>query len=295
MCVYVQVDDLRSKEATHERSMFAIAQENKKMSEPMRKAIEEVKRLRDEREAYQKDLADLAEVKAHVLVVTDRLENLRWEHEILQQRFVSLAGERDALYERFQAALHDVKQKSGFRSLLLEKRLGAAATEVERQSVMLSEVLVAARLDPRVLGPLERQLADVVASKDGAVRELEAELERVAGAHDRLLDFFAAKMREYGIPAAELGFAPLRSYDILRSSGLAAAATATAVAAAALGAAAGAATGGPAFESAEGGGPSLFAASSIPPPSRTVASGSGSASAGLRGDSAIGGAGAPSR
>lgn len=293
------MDDLRSKEASHERSMFAIAQENKKMSEPMRKAIEEVKRLRDEREAYQKDLADLAEVKAHVLVVTDRLENLRWEHEILQQRYASLAGERDALYERFQAALHDVKQKSGFRSLLLEKRLGAAATEVERQSVMLSEVLVAARLDPRVLGPLERQLADVVASKDGAVRELEAELERIAGAHDRLLDFFASKMREYGIPAAELGFAPLRSYDILRSSGLAAAATATAAAAAALGGAGG---GGPGFSGPGGAGmdgtsgaasATAFApAASLPPPSR---SGASSATGASRGGSAMGGAGGPGR
>lgn len=193
-----EVDDLRSKEALHERSMFTIAQENKKMSEPMRKAIEEVKRLREERETYQKDLAELAEMKAHVLVVTDKLENLRWEHEILQQRYTNLVQERDKLYDKFQAALHDVKQKSSFRSLLLERRLSAAASEVERQTVTLSEVLMAARLDPRVLGRLERQLADVVASKDTAIREVEGELERVAAAHDRLMEFFDAKLQEYG-------------------------------------------------------------------------------------------------
>jgi len=175
-----------------------VVQENKKMSEPMRKAIEEVKRLREEREAYQRDLTELAELKAHVLVVSDRLENLRWEHEILQQRYTNLVAERDALYDRFQTALHDVRQKSGFRSLLLEKRLAAAATEVERQTVTLSEVLVAARLDPRVLGRLEKQLGDVVGSKDAAIRELEGELERVAGAHDRLLEFFEGKLAEYG-------------------------------------------------------------------------------------------------
>lgn len=68
-CVVVQVEELRTKEALHERNMFSIAQENKKMSEPMRKAIDEVKRLKEEREAYRRDLQELAETKAHILVV----------------------------------------------------------------------------------------------------------------------------------------------------------------------------------------------------------------------------------
>lgn len=72
-CVWrLQVEVLRSKEALHERNMFSIAQENKKMSEPMRKAIEEVKRLREERTRYQEELQELAETKAHVLVAQVR-------------------------------------------------------------------------------------------------------------------------------------------------------------------------------------------------------------------------------
>jgi hypothetical protein len=81
------------------------------------------------------------------------------------------------------AALHDVKQKTGFKHLLLEKRLAAAADEVERQTVTLSEVLAAARLDPLVLGKLEKQLADVVRTKDEAIKELEGELGRVVCDH----------------------------------------------------------------------------------------------------------------
>jgi predicted nuclease with TOPRIM domain len=80
-------------------------QENKKMSEPMRKAIEEVKRLKQERETYRVDLQALAEAKAYILVEQDKLENMRWEHEILEQRFQRLAAERDALFDKFQMGM----------------------------------------------------------------------------------------------------------------------------------------------------------------------------------------------
>jgi hypothetical protein len=181
----------------------------------MRRALEEVRRLREEREAYRADIGALHDTKAHILVVQDRLENARWEHEILEQRFQRLSGERDALYAKFNAALHDAKQKSGFRGLLLERKLGAAAEEVERQSVTLAEVLVAARQNPAVLGSVERKLGDVVAAKDAAIRELQAELGRVAAAHDRAVDGFERKMGQFGIPHQELGFRPLRSADVL--------------------------------------------------------------------------------
>ena len=75
------------------------------MSEPMRKAVEEVKRLEAEREAYRRDLQELAETKAHILVHQEKLEALQWEHEILEQRYQRLAAERDALYEKFQLGM----------------------------------------------------------------------------------------------------------------------------------------------------------------------------------------------
>jgi cytochrome c-type biogenesis protein CcmH/NrfG len=90
------------------RSMYELTvplQENKKMSEPMRKAIEEVKRLKQERETYRVDLQALAEAKAYILVEQDKLENMRWEHEILEQRFQRLAAERDALFDKFQMGM----------------------------------------------------------------------------------------------------------------------------------------------------------------------------------------------
>lgn len=213
-----EVEHLKHKEAGDERVMHTIAQENKKMSEPMRRKLEEVARLREEKEAYRTEVGVLHEVKVSALVAQDKLENLRWELEILEQRHGRICAERDELYERFQSAMQDVQQKAGFRTLLLERRLAGAAEEVERASVTLAEVLGGANLDPRALGRLETQLSDVVAAKDAAAAELRSELGRVAAAHDRVLDAYMRKLAEYGVPKEELGFIPASSAQLLASS-----------------------------------------------------------------------------
>lgn len=237
-----EVEELKKKESSDEKLMYQIAQENKKvrllvvkalitlrscltqhslqMSEPMRKALEEVRRLRDERETYRKDIQALHETKAHILVTQDQLENLKWEHEILEQRYQRLLEERNALYNKFTSALHEVKQKAGFRTLVLEHKLSAAAEEVERESLKLNGVLKAANLDPVSVGSLEKKLADVLGEKDAVITELKEELLRVAERHDQAIEFYKRKMQQEGVRVEELGFTPALSKDILTSNAI---------------------------------------------------------------------------
>jgi chromosome segregation ATPase len=218
-----EVEDLKKKEAADEKVMFAIAQENKKMSEPMRRALDEVRRLRDAREVYRREIGVLHETKASILVVQDRLENLRWELEILQQRFNRVKAERDALFERFAAALHEVKQKAGFKQLLLEERAASALQQAELQNGMLRGVMAAAHVggagggvggggDAAAAQALQAQVAE----RDGRLAALQAELARVAAEHDRAVRVCLDLMAEKNIPSAELGFRPLSAEEILR-------------------------------------------------------------------------------
>ena len=142
-----EVDDLRKKESADEKVLQATAEANKRMSDPMRKAIADVKRLREEREAYRLDLAASLECKAATMVVSDRLDALRWEHEILGQRYERLVGERDALARKFREAVHEVQQKAGFKALLLEQKLAVVAEEKEKAQLVLGEVLSQANID----------------------------------------------------------------------------------------------------------------------------------------------------
>lgn len=213
-----ELDDMRKKEAGDEKVMHAIAAENTRMSDPMRKAIADVKRLREEREAYRKDIVALQEAKAAALVVTDRLEALRWEHEILAQRFDRLAAERDALSAKFAEAVHEIQQKAGFKQLLLEQKVAAASAESERAQMALAEVLAHANVDPATVGAGgEGALrgAQGIAERDAQIAELQATVAQLAAAYDGCIDAFKAKMAEKSIPVAELGFPLATASQIL--------------------------------------------------------------------------------
>jgi len=66
--------------------------------------------------------------------------------------------ERDDLYSKFVKAIHEVQQKSNFKNLLLEKKLGAVADTLEKKEAQFNEVLAASNLDPTALSAVTRKL-----------------------------------------------------------------------------------------------------------------------------------------
>lgn len=42
-----------------------------------------------------------------------QVKNLEWEAEVLTQRFAAVQAERDALYDKFEASVYEVAQKTG--------------------------------------------------------------------------------------------------------------------------------------------------------------------------------------
>ena len=68
------------------------------------------------------------------------------------------------MYARFVKAIHEVQQKSNFKNLLLEKKLGALADTLEKKEAQLNEVLSASNLDPTALTVVTRKL-EVCTSK----------------------------------------------------------------------------------------------------------------------------------
>ena len=103
--------------------MFEIAQENKKLSEPLTRALKEVEKLRHELANYQKDKMSLQNAKSRLHVLETQLRDLTWEHEVLEQRFHHVEKERNELFEKFESTIYDVQQKSGFKNILLERKL----------------------------------------------------------------------------------------------------------------------------------------------------------------------------
>jgi len=204
-----EVAEMKKKEIQNEKLMFEIAQENKKLSEPLTRALKEVEKLRHELANYQKDKMSLQNAKSRLHVLETQLRDLTWEHEVLEQRFHHVEKERDELYEKFESTIYDVQQKSGFKNILLERKLQAINESLEKKESQLSEVIHAANLDPNLLGTVSKKLDDVLDAKNGAIKDLQYELARVTKAHNDVIRVYESKLTEFGIPVEELGFRPL--------------------------------------------------------------------------------------
>lgn len=206
-----QVEEMKKKEERMEKQMNEVMAENKRLVEPLQTARAEVDELRKQLANYDKDKQSLASAKARLRVMEDEFKALQWEHEVLEQRFEKVQFERDELYQRFVKAIHEVQQKSNFKNLLLEKKLGALADTLEKKEAQLNEVLSASNLDPTALTVVTRKLEDVLDSKNSAIKDLQYELARVCKAHNDLLRTYESKLKQFGVPTEELGFKPLES------------------------------------------------------------------------------------
>jgi len=210
-----EVGEMRRKEQQDEKQMEHIAQENRRMSEPFKKAREDVDELRGELARYEREKGELRAAKARLLVVESQFSSLRWEDEVLRQRHTEVAAQRDALDERFTAVAAEVKQKAQFKALLLEKKLDTVAETLEARDAQLDDALARANVDVSALGATasaQRSKArDVVERKASELADLRAELARVCDAHGSLVEAVALKMNDLGVPTPELGFVPMRA------------------------------------------------------------------------------------
>ncbi|XP_064840910.1 dynein regulatory complex subunit 4 [Oncorhynchus masou masou] len=99
--------------------------------------------MKRKEERLEKDMAEGA--KARLKVADKEMKDLKWEHEVLEQRFSKVQVERDDLYKKFTQAIQEVQQKSGFMNLLLERKLGALTNTLEKKEAQLSNLVVVTR------------------------------------------------------------------------------------------------------------------------------------------------------
>lgn len=149
---------MRKKEEYLEREMAEVSLQNKRLAEPLQRAREEMIEMQKRLANHERDKQILACTKARLKVTEKELKDLKWEHEILEQRFIKVQQEREELYRKFTAAIQEVQQKTGFKNLVLERKLQALNSAVEKREVQFNEVLAASNLDPTALTLVSRKL-----------------------------------------------------------------------------------------------------------------------------------------
>ncbi|XP_029904388.1 dynein regulatory complex subunit 4-like [Myripristis murdjan] len=206
-----QITDMKTKQQQLESDMSKVMLENKSLAEPLQKAQREVAELQKQLTSYERDKALLASVKARLKVGEKDMKDLKWEHEVLQQTFNKVQLERDELYRKFTQAIQEVQERSGFKNVLLERKLGALTDTLEKKEAQLYAVLSASNMDQTALAGVTGKLEEVLDSKNVSIKDLQYEIARVCKAHNDLLRTYEAKLRAFGIPVEELDFKPLQS------------------------------------------------------------------------------------
>ena len=207
-----QKDEVKELEAEERADLVRLHEkqaENRKLAAPLKRMQEDVVRLRSELEEYRKEKAEMRRVKAALVVVEGSMSTLKWENETMMQRFAELKKERDELRNNLRASIFEVKQKSVFRNLLLEKKLAAMHHIQEEREAQLNEVLARANLEPSILGQVRGNIEDVLQRKNSEARRLQSEVARLQAMQEQLKSAVVSKMSEYGLASTELGFTPV--------------------------------------------------------------------------------------
>ena len=78
-------------------------------------------------------------------------------------RYATVEKEHDELFNSFEASVKQIQQKTDFRNIVLEKKLGNMESSLENAQVQVKQIVGAANLDPiemeKVQGSLEEALA----------------------------------------------------------------------------------------------------------------------------------------
>ena len=138
------VNQMKKSEAYQEKVMFEIAQENKRLTEPLAKALKEVNLLKHELQDYENDKTSLRTAKQSLLQLEQKVKTLSWEHEVLAQRYDKLDEEKSVIFKKYQQMMNEIQQKAVFKGVVLHKNLEVLSAQLEKKEAQLGEVLKAA-------------------------------------------------------------------------------------------------------------------------------------------------------
>ncbi|KAJ9461727.1 Growth arrest-specific protein 8-like protein [Diplonema papillatum] len=193
------VNQMKKSEAYQEKVMFEIAQENKRLTEPLAKALKEVNLLRHELHDYENDKASLNVAKSTLLSLEQKMKALSWEHEVLQQRSEKLRQEKDMIFGKYQKMTNEIQQRAVFKGVVLHKNVEVLTAQLEKKDAQLGEVLKAAVTEGDAAN-VDRKLEDMLENKNSVIEELQQQLSALTTQHDDISGAYEEYFRQNGVP-----------------------------------------------------------------------------------------------
>ncbi|XP_038557095.1 dynein regulatory complex subunit 4 [Micropterus salmoides] len=200
-----QIKDTKAKQKEKEKDLVPVLQDNKHLAKLLSKAEEEnaenqkkIKNCTTKRDSNQK-------------VKEKELNDLKWDHEVMEQKFSKLQLERDELYKAFTQNIHKLQHKAGLKGVLLERKLKALIDSLEKTQAQLDSVLSASNMDQTALVGVTKKIEENLDSSNNSIKNLQYKKAQVSKARTDLLLTYEAKQRALGVPLEERCVKPFES------------------------------------------------------------------------------------
>ena len=135
-----EISGMKKKATANAKLMHDISQENKRLSEPLAAAVQEVSSLQHELKDAEKDKLSLKNAKSRLVLIEKQLDGLRQSHQERGEEYERVENERNEIYDNFEATIHTVQRKSEFKNLVLEQRLTFLNDLLVKKQTQLDEV-----------------------------------------------------------------------------------------------------------------------------------------------------------
>lgn len=172
-----QVEEMKKKEERNEKIMAEVMSENKRLSEPLHAALNECEVLKKQVQNYEKDKMALRNTKGRLKMVEEQFKDLEWEHEVLKQRFSQVEKERDEIKAKFVEKLVSIQQKTGLKSMILEKKVQTLKSDLEKKEALLKvDASVTSQEDKM---KARKDLEQLIDSKNSEIKKLQIQIAQI--------------------------------------------------------------------------------------------------------------------
>jgi hypothetical protein len=208
---------MKKKQQANTKLMYEISQENKRLSEPLTAAIQEVEHLRHELKDEQKDQLSLRNAKLRLVHLTEQLNELVQKQQELKNNLKIIENDRNLLYDTFEQTIQTIQKKGACKNLILEQRVAKMEDQFDIKQIHLKEIIQAAKIDPKKAKQISMSIDILLQQKNTHLKELEFTLAKASKTYNDSLRTFQEKMIHFGIPEEEIlsmGFQTLQFTNI---------------------------------------------------------------------------------
>jgi myosin heavy subunit len=205
-----KIVELKERAVDNKKKLLDYAQENQKLSEPLAMVTAEIAELQALLRERTKDQMALRNAHSRLSALGKSSAEMRRDLEALEEEYSKVEKERDQLYNSYEESIEKMQQQSEFHNQALAQRLKAAEASVERAGMQVEEIIRAANLDSSEMARVMETLNQMLSAKDEALKNVRFLVVKLKKTYNDSLDTFQAKLRDLGIPEAELdmlGFA----------------------------------------------------------------------------------------